>query len=306
MDGVLLVDKPSGMTSHDVVDRIRKIAGQRRVGHGGTLDPDATGLLVVLLGAATKLSQYVADGDKRYDAVMIAGVETDTLDAGGKIVAERSATGVTGDGVADVMAMFRGRVTQKTPLVSAVKVDGRPLYAYARSGQTAEPPARDIEIRELGLSRFVPGEHPEIHFTVTASKGTFVRALAADIGAKLGTGGSLKVLRRLASGPFTVSESTALANLEQGGLDLLKRRLLPPAAALRGYPTLSVRSESLRAVANGAGLTPAMILGISGGPSAGDVVAVLGPDQRLLAVHRYRGDAVLTEVVRVLPQETRS
>ncbi len=205
--GILLVDKPKEWTSHDVVNCIRRRFRLKKVGHAGTLDPAATGLLVILLGKATKLSARLTGDDKVYSGTMRLGVETHSQDAEGEITATSSTDGITPEAVQKVAAEFVGDISQIPPMVSAIKKDGQPLYKLARKGQTVEREPRLITIHSLEITRI---EIPQVDFQVHCSKGTYVRTLCADIGAKLGCGAHLSDLRRLSSGPFNVKDAHSL------------------------------------------------------------------------------------------------
>jgi len=207
-DAVLVVDKPLGVTSFDVVRRVRRAARVKRVGHGGTLDPLATGVLPICLGEATKLAQFLLDADKEYTFTVCFGVETDTEDAAGAVTARADASAIDAAAVERVLAGFRGSITQVPPVYSALKRAGRPLYDYARAGEavTAEP--RTIVIHALELVAFRGPEAADL--SVRCSKGTYVRSLARDLGRTLGPGAHVTALRRTRSGPFALADAQAL------------------------------------------------------------------------------------------------
>lgn len=211
-DGFLLVDKPAGPTSHDIVDFVRSQFRVPKVGHGGTLDPAATGLLILLLGRATKLSQPIMGTDKTYEGVMELGVATDTHDAEGQVLARRDATGITAAQLEAEIARWRGDILQIPPMVSAIKKDGVPLYKLARKGEETEREARRLHIFEFSLLDLAI---PLARFRVRCSKGTYVRTLCHDVGAGLGCGGCLKTLRRTRSGVFDVSEAVRYEDLAE-------------------------------------------------------------------------------------------
>jgi tRNA pseudouridine55 synthase len=206
-DGVLLVDKAAGPTSHDVVDAVRRHFGFDKVGHGGTLDPQATGLLVLLIGRATKLSDRFLASDKAYDGDLLLGVATDSYDADGRIVREADWHGVTREQVEAEMTKRQGDILQTPPMVSAVKIEGVPLYKHARKGQTVERKPRLIHVYEFRLRAFNP---PIVSFTMRCTKGTYVRSLCAEVGDAVGCGAHLKALRRTASGTFKVESAIPL------------------------------------------------------------------------------------------------
>lgn len=217
-DGVLLVDKPKGLTSHDVVDYIRRRFGFRKVGHCGTLDPIATGLLVVVLERATKLQNHLTADDKTYEGIMRLGVSTDTQDADGKVIAEKPVPPLTPAALEQVFTKFRGDLQQVPPMISAIKYKGQPLYKLARKGKTVEREPRTVHIYELRLLTFDP---PNVGFRVQCTKGTYVRTLCSDIGDALGCGAHIAELRRTRSGQFDLKEAKPLDAL----LNLTRQQL---------------------------------------------------------------------------------
>jgi tRNA pseudouridine55 synthase len=241
-DGVAVVDKPAGWTSHDVVAKARGLLGTRKVGHAGTLDPDATGVLVLGVGRATRLLTYLSGHDKRYVGEIVLGTATTTLDASGEVTGTWDMAGV---GLAEVRAAaagLTGEIDQVPPMVSAKRVGGRRLHALAREGVEVERPPVRVRVERFAVDEPVePGVYP---IDVTCSAGTYIRSLAADVGAALGGGAHLRTLRRLASGPFGVDEAVPL---DQLGPD----RLLPPAEALRGRPRVTVGDDLAALVRNG-------------------------------------------------------
>lgn len=298
MDGVLVVDKPAGIGSTDVVRVVRRAARQRRVGHTGTLDPAATGVLVVCLGRATRLVRFLQAGRKTYLAEMVLGVETTSHDADGDVVAERSAADVTEERFCRVLSSYVGPVEQVPPMVSAVKVDGERLYDKARRGEEVERESRRIQIHEIVLESFQPAtdetDRAHASFLVTCSAGTYVRTLAHDIGVDLGCGGSLTGLRRLANGAFTVEDAVGLEEIEERGEeDTLGEILLSKAQALRGLPAVEADEGEARDVATGRSLP---VQGIEG-PFA---VVRAG---RLLAVYADADGRARPEAVFVQPED---
>jgi tRNA pseudouridine55 synthase len=276
MDGVLVVDKPAGMTSHDVVAVVRRAAGQRRVGHAGTLDPDATGVLIVCLGKATRLASYLQASTKIYDARVRLGVETTTLDASGEVTVERDASAVDEGALCEALKGFVGQIEQVPPMVSAVKVGGERLYRKARRGEVIERSPRSVRIHDIVLEDFEPGPRAEAAFLITCSSGTYVRTLAADVGQQLGVGAHLVALRRLGSGRFSLEDAVDLNKVvELGSQGRLAEALLTPAQAVADYPSVTVDAESAYAVGNG---RPLNKTGIPG------PVAVLDETGRLLAM----------------------
>ncbi len=219
-DGALLVDKPAGCTSHDVVDRLRRHFGFKKVGHCGTLDPNATGLLIILLERATKLQDRLMADDKTYEGTMRLGVVTTSHDADGEVIAEKPVPPLTSGDLEAALAKFRGDIQQVPPMVSAIKHEGTPLYKLARKGQTVEREPRLVHIYDL---RVLEMRLPDISIRVACSKGTYVRTLCHDVGAVLGCGAHLLHLRRIRSGNFDVKDAHRLEELLQ-----LHRQQLPP------------------------------------------------------------------------------
>ncbi|MCX5666259.1 MAG: tRNA pseudouridine(55) synthase TruB [Candidatus Omnitrophica bacterium] len=222
MDGILIVDKPQGCTSHDIVDFIRKKFGLKKVGHAGTLDPMATGVLVVLIGKSTKLSNSFLSADKEYDATLMLGGTSDTGDAWGKITPGVSTPGVENGIIENVFKRFIGPIEQVPPAYSAVKFKGRKLYEFARKGIEVKVEPRKIVIKELKIYK-IDGQ--EVSFIATCSKGTYIRQLCIDIGKELECGAYLSRLRRTRSGDFTIKEATALEELKAMDTETLKKRL---------------------------------------------------------------------------------
>ncbi len=202
--GILLVDKPAGWTSHDVVDFVRKKFDVRKVGHGGTLDPNATGLLVLMLGRATKLSSYLSSQDKLYTGTMKLGQDTTTHDPQGEVVAEFHTEGVTTEDIQRVVDQFTGEIEQVPPMTSAKKQKGKPLYKLAHKGKEVQREPRPVTVYRMELKSV---NMPFVSFEIECSKGTYIRTLCADIGAELGCGGHLYELRRLRSGKFSIEDA---------------------------------------------------------------------------------------------------
>ncbi|MFH1096840.1 MAG: tRNA pseudouridine(55) synthase TruB [Candidatus Desantisbacteria bacterium] len=209
MDGILVIDKPAGMTSHDVVDCIRSIARQRRVGHAGTLDPEATGVLIMLLGKATSLFEDMKKTQKEYIAGMKLGITTTTQDAWGEKLTETTGIKIEEAEVHAALERFRGRITQIPPMVSAIKHKGKSLYKFAREGQVIERQPREIEIFALDMLIFDP-ERQEASLRIVCSSGTYIRTICADIGDVLGVGAHMCSLRRTRVGDFSIDEAVPL------------------------------------------------------------------------------------------------
>ena len=241
MNGLLNLDKPAGMTSHDVVGRVRRIAHLKRVGHAGTLDPDATGVLLVCLGQATRLSDYLADEGKAYRAVLALGQTTTTEDASGKVLTQADAAHVTEADLRALLPRFIGDVQQVPPMVSAVHHEGKRLYELARAGVTVEREARTIRIDAIELVEFTPGALALATLDISCGKGTYIRTLCADLGAALGVGGHMASLRRTRVGVFTAGAATPLDALTPENLPGL---LVSPADALAHWPAQEAATDA--------------------------------------------------------------
>lgn len=252
--GVLLVDKPEGITSHDVVDRVRRISGIRKVGHGGTLDPFATGLMLILVGRATKLFDYLMPLEKRYRVTARFGGRSTTGDTDGDISPVEGASPVTLAALQKTLPRFEGTISQKVPAYSAVKVGGEALYKKARRGQEVKTPSRDVEIRELELLSFDAGEQ-SAEIAVACSRGTYIRQFCEDLGEALGTGAFAANLRRTAVGEFTVDASAGLDDLARLGRGELLMPANPAfiscAGALYFLPGRQLDDDDLRSVGHG-------------------------------------------------------
>ena len=244
MTGILLVDKPAGWTSHDVVAKLRRITGERRIGHSGTLDPMATGLLAVFVGRATRAVTFAEAKEKAYQAALRPGVETDTLDITGTVLTTREAH-VTREALEAVLPRFRGEILQLPPMYSAIKQNGKKLYEIARAGGTAERKLRQVTISRLDC---VGEREGDFLLDIVCSKGTYIRSLCADIGAALGCGACMSALRRIRVGDFTVSDAYTLEALEQEGVE---GKLLPVDCLFSGTPMLVLKPQAERLARNG-------------------------------------------------------
>ena len=252
MDGILLVDKPRGKTSHDVVADVRRERGERRVGHAGTLDPAATGVLPVLLGEATKLMPYLADQDKEYRATVRFGVTTDTLDTGGRVLSEAPVPALSLSALETACAPFVGRIRQVPPMYSAVHHGGRRLYELAREGADVPREPREVVIHSIAVEG-IAGTSATLR--VVCGKGTYVRVLAADLGKVLGCGGAIERLVRTRVGPFGVDEAVPWEVLTSAASGALWGRVLPPEAALALWPGVRLPAPTVRAFTHGQPVT---------------------------------------------------
>jgi tRNA pseudouridine55 synthase len=224
MEGVLLVDKPRGLTSHDVVYRLRRKLSMKKIGHAGTLDPMATGLLVMLIGKATRISQYLMSVDKAYEGEATLGVVTDSQDAEGEVLTTLPVPALTEAQVREAMKGFLGDQYQTPPMHSAIKIDGVPLYKMARKGEEVEREPRFIRVMSFELLTFAP---PVLTFRLLCTKGTYVRTIAYDLGQKLGCGAHLSALRRTGSGKFDIAQCLTLDAIEALSLPEIEKRLIP-------------------------------------------------------------------------------
>ena len=273
--GLLLVDKPAGITSHDVVHRVRRAIGVKRVGHAGTLDPMATGLLVLGVGRATRLLRFLADMPKVYEGSGVLGVETNTLDAEGEVTRE-SPVAVSEPELRAAMSALTGEIEQAPPAYSAVKVGGERLYRSARRGEPVEAPPRRVRVDGFDLLGFEP---PGFDFRVQCSSGTYVRSLVADVGARLGTGAHLSALRRTAIGSFRVEDARPP---EDPG------PMLPLDRAVQHLEAITLHPEEAKVAVHGCCLGPA---GIEGS------YRTLAPDGKLIGIYRDQGAMAVPEII---------
>ena len=294
-DGVLVIDKPSGLTSFAVIRRLKKWMKGEKIGHTGTLDPSATGVLPLCFNQATKLVPFLMEGIKEYEVTMKLGVETDTQDSTGKVIRERRNPGITEDMLLSTIKAFEGRVKQVPPMFSALKYHGKPLYQLARQGIELEREEREVEIKSIQVTGI---NLPYCSFTVSCSKGTYIRTLCADIGARLSCGAHLAALRRVKAGPFTVRDSILLEEAEMRSRDgLIQEKIIPLAEALPDFSPIvfgpdlsekvrrgmSIYSRDLKTV-----LLPLLKMG--------EKVKILSREGKLLAVAELLMDTPIQEV----------
>lgn len=277
IDGALLLDKPVGPSSNGVLQEAKRLLGARKAGHGGTLDPLASGLLLLLFGEATKLAGLLLDQDKEYLASVKLGETTATGDAEGEIL-ERREVPVNRPDLDAVLERFRGEIEQLPPMHSALKRDGVPLYKLARQGKAVERASRRIRILELEVASFEP---PRLNLRVRCSKGTYIRTLAEDIGAALGTGAHLSGLRRTASGRFRIEDAVSLEALRELPPAARSGRVLPITALVQGLPRAALDARAEARLRNGQALE---ISGLAEG-----VVAVVRADGALIGLGRSEG-----------------
>lgn len=286
--GFLVIDKPTGMTSNAVVGRVRRATGVKKVGHAGTLDPLATGVVVVAVGPVTRLIRFIQEQPKEYLATAQFGVATDTLDSEGAVLS-REPMEFSEEELTLVAGRFLGTIHQVPPMVSALKHKGRRLYELAREGEVVEREARPVEIHELEIEAVGSGPYPEVEFRVVCGKGTYVRSLADDLAAALGGSAHLTALRRTRTGSLdVVTHGLALDDLDEW-----KSRFLRPAEALGDLPAITVSAETARGVCHG--------MRFVGGEMVeapeNSAVRVLDQAGDLIAVYRREGDQARPEVV---------
>lgn len=290
LHGVIVVDKPVGPSSHDVVARVRRLAGTRRVGHTGTLDPLASGVLPLVLGRACRLAQFLTAREKTYEAEITLGLETDTYDVTGAAVDRPTGARAAWPGEAEVdeaLGAFRGPQRQEPPPFSAKKVGGRRAYALARQGTPVRPPAVAVVVSRIDRLAL---EGPRLRVRVTCSAGFYVRSLAHDLGARLGTGGCLSALRRLRSSEFGLEHAVALADAERDP-GALAAALVPMAALLPGLPGLRLTGDGTRRARRGNPVGPRHVIGpVPGASAAAPRVRLLDEQGELIAIAEPAGE----------------
>jgi tRNA pseudouridine55 synthase len=285
LNGILLVDKEPGWTSHDVVAKLRSLAGQRRIGHTGTLDPAASGLLIVCLGRATRLIEYMAGHDKRYEGEIRLGVTTTTDDDDGEVLQKRAVPQLEPERLARLEAQFTGTLRQVPPAYSAVKVGGVRAYAIARAGGQPEVKARDVHVHALRLERS-PGD--VLWASVHCGAGTYIRSLARDIGEVLGCGAHLARLRRTAVGPYCVDQANSIGDLARlAAAGMLRRAVLQGDEGIAGLPAVLVAEGNARRLAHGAAAA------LAGAELVTGKARVYGPAGDFIGVARAAGAGTL-------------
>ncbi len=257
MDGFLNVLKNKGLTSHDVVLEVRRVFGERKAGHLGTLDPMARGVLPVALGSYRRLAEYLLDEDKDYLAEFIFGVSTDTGDLDGQVISRAESSYITPSRVRELLPGFTGKITQIPPAYSAVQVDGQRLHKLARQGITVDVPARDVKVYEFKLLNWRPGPYPRGVFSVRVGRGTYVRSLAEGLGDTLGCGATVSYLLRTRVGSFLLKDAVLLESLKTRHFNYqLEDLLASPGEVFKGSPLFEIRQESLCSVKHGIPLKP--------------------------------------------------
>ncbi len=292
-DGVLVVHKPAGMTSHDVILKVRKLLRIKKIGHTGTLDPDVVGVLPLCVGKATKLVEYLQDQPKTYIAEWTAGFATDTEDGSGNIIEEKRDIHLTADEVVRVFHSFVGSYEQTPPMYSAVKVGGKKLYEHARAGVTIERSARTVEIYQLEVIDYeLDGEFPKVRFKVRCSKGTYIRTLCVDLGRTLGVPAHMSNLARIESAGYVLEEAHHFEEIEQAVADgTWEQLLIPMDHALPQFTAVTVPEFMVSKILNGRPIFPRFPLPKD--VKANDRVRIFSPTGKLLAIHHV----LLTEEI---------
>ncbi len=293
-DGVLVLDKPEGLSSTQAVEKVKKKLRVRKAGHGGTLDPFATGVLPICLGRGTKIAQFILQGDKEYEGYFELGLETDTHDVTGEVVARHEVPrDLTLEEIQKIFDEFVGVLAQAPPAFSAAKLHGRPLYKYAREGLKVEKPPKKVEILEFEALSYDP---PYVHFRLYCGKGTYVRSLVHEVGQRLGCGATLVKLRRLRKGPFTLEQAITMEEFEKAvAAGQIEKYIISPAEALTFIPALTVSPELAWRIKHGRPLSIsalANMIRLQKVPQKPRVpwLRLVTPDGKLVAVLEYPED----------------
>ena len=303
MNGIINVYKEKGYTSHDVVAVLRKIAGQKKIGHTGTLDPDATGVLPVCLGRATKLCDLLTDRDKTYEAVLLLGKTTDTQDISGAILKEQPTDHLNEAEVTKVIESFKGTYDQIPPMYSALKVNGKKLYELARAGKEVERQARHVDLPAIEILEI---KFPVVKFRVECSKGTYIRSLCADIGEKLRCGGTMQSLVRTRVGEFRLADALTLAQLQElRDTERLEEALLPTDRIFSDFPMLHVEEKWRKLIDNGNAFYPGQTVEQTTHP-AGEWVRIYREDDSFVGIYAYDETKEWYKPVKIFPSNTES
>jgi tRNA pseudouridine55 synthase len=291
MNGVVNINKPSGMTSHDVVQHARRILGEKRIGHTGTLDPLATGVLVLCIGKATRIAQYLEAGEKEYRAVMRLGITTDTLDAEGRVLETRPYAAPDREALITVIRRFTGTIMQRPPAFSAVKIAGVPSYKLARQGRTEQNKPRPITIHDIELTAY---DDPFVTLTVRCAKGVYIRSLCSDIGEVLGSGAHLTSLQRTRSGGFRLASCVTIEELAgMASAGTVDKAVLPIDEVLSEFPAVPLPAAEAGRISHGSRVScPA-----SGANRDGALVRIHDPSGGLLALARVDNGFFRPELV---------
>jgi tRNA pseudouridine55 synthase len=308
LDGVLVIDKPEGMSSTEVVEHVKKKLRVKKAGHAGTLDPFATGVLPICVGRGTKIAQFILDSDKEYEGDFELGVVTETFDLTGEIVERRPVPDLSLEEIQRVFDQYVGIIEQRPPAFSAAKFHGRPLYKYAREGLKVEKPPKKVEVLVFEALRYDP---PLVHFRVYCSKGTYIRSLVHDVGQKLGCGAALVRLKRLRKGPFTLDQALSLNRFdEEVARGEIERHIIPVERALEFIPSLTIGPEVAKRIRQGRPLaisSLANLIRLQKVPQKPRVpwLRLITPDGSLVAVLEYPSDLHQpgnAKMIRVFPE----
>lgn len=297
LNGIINVLKPAGMTSHDVVSRIRRLLKVKKVGHTGTLDPGVTGVLPICVGKATKIAQFLTEKKKGYRGELTLGVTTNTQDSFGETLEEKDASHLTADEIESAFNLFKGTIQQIPPMVSAVRHKGKKLYELAREGVVVERQPRSVEIYHCKVLEIkgIGGQHPQASFEVICSKGTYVRTLCFDIGTKLGVGAHMSALVRFQSGTFTLDEAHSLEKIDEWAQQAaIDKFLLPIEYGLKEMPSVEIQPILRDKVKNGNQIFMPGILKMTEGLKAEDQVRIYA-EKSLLAIGKVKLDGPLQE-----------
>lgn len=292
MDGIINIYKEPGFTSHDVVAKLRGILHQKKIGHTGTLDPLASGVLPVCCGKATKVCGLLTDKDKSYHAVCRLGVETDTQDMSGSIIRKCDITGITEEDIINCLKHFEGVIMQVPPMYSALKVKGKKLYELAREGITIKREPRQVTIHSIDV-KDIDIKNGIFSMDVTCSKGTYIRTLCHDIGIMLGNAAAMEKLVRTSVSVFKIEDALTLAEVQdiaENQPERLKEYLMPVDALFTGYKKAQVKNGSEKALANGNKLSGSMLEGLTEEPAAGEDILVYNRDGRFKAIYKREGE----------------
>jgi tRNA pseudouridine55 synthase len=291
-NGILPVIKDRGLGSHDLIYRLRRITGQQKIGHTGTLDPMASGLLLICLGRATKLTQFLSDWDKWYRAEITLGWVSDTLDGAGRMEKRGEVPALTTADLLAILARFTGSIMQSVPLYSAVKVDGRELYKYARNGETPATPSRRVEIKSLTLLSY---EQPRLTLDIRCSKGTYIRTLADDIGKEIGCGGHLSGLERLAVGPFEAKDALTISAVDTRHQEGVLLNSIRSIENVLEFPLITIANPVAATIRNGGVPTTGDVVSWRGRFNAGQLISMADERGEILAIGRATCDLVALE-----------
>ncbi len=282
LSGVLVVNKSTGMTSHDVIDQLRRILLTRRIGHAGTLDPGAEGILLACVNKATKVAQFLTDYDKEYEAVIKLGITTDTYDGEGEITGTNEDLQMSPDEIRDAIRSFMGWIQQTPPLYSAIKYNGKRLYQYARANRKVEARKREVEIKALEI---LDVKMPLVHLKIACSKGTYIRSLAFDLGEKLGCGAHLFSLRRTRVGPFRLEEALSLESIADIQIKgRIRDVLLPIEKTMVNLPSVVVNESFAEKIQNGIPLKSSSVLSVEGDFNPNQTISVKDKQGRIIAI----------------------